>query len=161
MATDIIAQFNEPETVARHLGETVGTHYSAALRAADAYGKHLARERNALCSGSIDGGGLGNFWRELVRTEGVRLGSIAVLKGLSTDPSFFFSEFLDTADAVYRRRYKDVPEEQRKRATNSEHAQCLRFLRTHPTEGRPDRFTVQNKVTTWLQLLRMAGKYQE
>jgi hypothetical protein len=161
MATDILAQFNDPESVARHLGETVGTHYSSALRAADAYGRHLAGKREALCSGSIDGDSLGDFWKELVKKERMRVGSLAVLNELSEAPILFFSDFLDTADAVYRKRYRDVTPAQRKRATNTQHAQCLRFLRTHPTEGTPDRFTVQNKVTKWMQLLRMTGKYQE
>jgi hypothetical protein len=161
MATDIIPQFDDPVTVARHLGETVGTHYSAALRAADAYGRHLAPKRESLSSGDIDRDSLGNFWRELVKTERIRIGSIKVLKELSTTPMHFFSEFLDTADEVYRKRYQDVSPAMRKSAMNTQHAQCLHFLRTHSAQGVPDRFTVQNKVTMWLQLLRMTGKYQE
>jgi len=161
MATDIIPQSNEPETVARHRGETVGTHYSAALRAADAYGRHLAGKRAALSSGDIDGESLGDFWKEMVRTENVRVGSFSVLTELSAAPILFFSDFLDTADAVYRKKYEDAGAGPRKKATNTQHAQCLQLLRSHSAEGTPDRFTVQNKITKWLALLRMTGKYQE
>ena len=161
MANQVSAHFINPSTVATHLGETVGTHYCAALRAAEAYGTHLAGVRESLLLETFEEGGLGNFWRDLLRSEQVHIGSPNVLKSLSTTPSHYFRDFLDTADAVYRRRYKDVPSHQRTSLGKLEHAQCLRFLRDHKSGGQVDHFTVQNKVATWMQLLRIMGRYQE
>jgi len=161
MATDIIARFSDPGTTARYLGESIGTHYSVALRAAKAYGVHLAPRRDSLLSGSYDGEELGEFWRDLLKSEGVRMGSTRVMKGLSTTPGHYFSDFLDTADAVFEKKYSNVPLSQRKNSGKTEHAKCLRFLRDHRQEERVDHFSVQNKVATWTQLLRMLGRYQE
>jgi hypothetical protein len=161
MIINIVAQFNDPSTAARYLGESVGTHYSAALRATEAYGKHLAAKRESLLSGKFEGQGLGDFWRDLLRSEQVRIGSPKMLQELSTTPSHYFFDFLDTADDVYRRRYGGLPSSQGKRLCKTEHAQCLRFLRNHTGGGIPDHFTVQNKIATWMKLLRMMGGYQE
>lgn len=161
MAKDIAAQFNDPSTVATSIGESVGTHYSAALRAAEAYGKYLAAEREALLLGTFEGKNLGAFWRELMRSEQLRIGSPKVLKKLSTTPSHYFFDFLDTADEVYQRRYKDVGEPLRKKAGQTEHAQCIRLLRNHIAEGMKDHFTVQNKIATWMQIIKILGGYQE
>ena len=161
MATDLIARFSDPVTTARYLGESIGTHYSVALRAAKAYGVHLAARRDSLVSGSYEGEELGDFWRDLLRSENVRMGSTEVMKGLSTTPAHYFSDFLDTADAVFKNKYSDVPLNRRKTSTKTEHAKCLRYLRDHRQEGRADHFSVQNNVATWTQLSRMLGQYQE
>ena len=95
MIINIVAQFNDPSTAARYLGESVGTHYSAALRATEAYGNHLAAKRESLLSGIFEGQGLGDFWRDLLRSEQVRIGSPKVLQELSTTPSHYFFDFLD------------------------------------------------------------------
>jgi hypothetical protein len=161
METNVIPQFHDPSTAAQYLGESVGTHYSAALRAAKAYGTHLAAKRERLLDGTYEGENLGAFWRELIKAEQVRLGSPRVLKGLATTPDHYFSDFLDTAEAVYLKRYKGSSSHQKKGQTKSEHAQCLRFLRDHSGSGKVDHFTLQNKISTWMQLLRMMGRYQE
>ena len=161
MAKDIAAEFNDPSTVATSLGESVGTHYSAALRAAEAYGKHLAAEREALLLGTFEGKSLGDFWRDLLKSEQLRIGSPKVLKGLSTTPSHYFFDFLDRADEVYREKYRDVQSPKRKKSDQTEHAQCLRLLRNHAEEGMKDHFTVQNKIATWMQMIRIMGGYQE
>ena len=161
MAKDIAAQFHDPSTVATSLGESVGTHYSAALRAAEAYGKHLAAEREALLVGTFEGKNLEDFWRDLLTSEQLRVGSSQVLKGLSTEPSHYFADFLDTADDVYRRRYGDVQGPRKKKSTQTEHARCLRLLRDHTAEGMKDHFTVQNKIATWMRMIRLLGGYQE
>ena len=83
-----------------------------------------------------------------------------MLQGLGTSPSHYFLDFLDTADQVFRKKYRDIPSSQRTQMMKAEHEQCLRFLRDHTAAG-TDHFTVQNKITTWMQLLRMAGRYQE
>jgi hypothetical protein len=161
MSNQVVARFVDPATVAAYLGENVGTHYSAALRAAEAYGRHLAAIRGNLLSDTFEGERLGNFWRELLRSEQIRIGSPNVIRGLSSTPSHYFSDFLDTADAVYSRNYENVPPPQRKKLGHTEHAKCLRLLRDHQALGMRDRFAVQNKITTWMQLLRIVGGYQE
>jgi len=161
MTKNITAQCNDPSTAARYLGESVGTHYSAALRATEAYGRHLAAKRESLLSGEFEGEGLGDFWRDLLRSEQVPIGSPKVIQGLSATPSHYFSDFLDTADDVYRKSYGNVPPSQRKKLGQTEHEKCLRFLRNHTRGGVPDHFTVQNKIATWMKLLRMMGGYQE
>ena len=161
MTRNLIAQCNDPSTAARYLGESVGTHYSSALRATEAYGKYLAAKRESLLSEIFEGEGLGDFWRDLLRSEQIRIGSPKVLKGLSTTPSHYLFDFLDTADDVYRRSYGDVPSSLRKKLGQTEHAQCLRFLRNHAGGGVGDQFTVRNKIATWMKLLRIMGGYQE
>lgn len=161
MAREISAQFDDPGTAATYLGESIGTHYSAALRAAEAYGRHLAATRESLLTESFDGQGLRNFWLDLIRSEQVRLKSPNVLKNLSTTTSHYFQDFLDTADAVYGRQYMDVTPEQRKKIGQTEHAKCLRILRDHSAEGLEDHFAVQNRVSTWMQLIRVTRRYQE
>jgi len=156
-----LAQFNDPSTTARYLGESVGTHYSAALRATEAYGKHLAAKRTSLQSETFEGESLGDFWRELLRSEKVRVGSMEVLRELSTTPSHYFLDFLNTAEAVYEKRYRGSPSSERKQGCKTEHAQCLAFLRDHSAGGARDHFTVQNKISTWMRLLRLMGRYQE
>jgi hypothetical protein len=161
MEKHALPQINDPSTAARYLGEIVGTHYSAALRATEAYGRHLASKRDSLLAETFEGEGLGEFWRELLKSEKVRLGSGKVLKGLSTTPSHYFFDFLDTAEEVYRKRYLGDLFSKRNKAGKMEHAQCLAFLRDHCAGGVPDHFTVQNKIATWKQLLRVVGRYQE
>lgn len=161
METKVMARVVDPTTAARFLGESVGTHYSVALRAAKAYSTHLASNRRDLLEPTYDGEGLGAFWRELLRSEQVQIGSTKVLQGLSTEPSHYFHDFLETAETVYRSRYEDSSSNPKKSSGKSEHAQCLRFLRDHNSCGPVDHFTVQNKVATWMQLLRIMGKYVE
>ncbi|NNM05614.1 MAG: hypothetical protein HKO65_11055 [Gemmatimonadetes bacterium] len=161
MESTVIARFNDPSAAAKYLGETVGTHYSAALRAAKAYGNHLAGKRESLLSEEWEGTELGDFWRDLIRSEQVLLGSPKVLRGLSSTPAFFFQDFLPTAEAEYRRRYKRDTGTRKKGSLKSEHAQCLAFLRESDPGGPMARFTMEDKVTTWMQLLRIFGKYQE
>lgn len=161
MATELFAQFDHPKTVASYLGETVGTHYSVALRAAEAYGKHLAAVRTSLLSERFEGDGLGNFWKEMMTSEQVRSSSPDVLDALRTTPSHYFSDFLDTADAVFRNRYEDVPQAQRKKVGQNQHVQCLRLLRDHKREGIEDHFAVQNRVAKWMQMIRALGAYQK
>lgn len=156
-----LAQFNDPSTAARYLGESVGTHYSAALRATEAYGRHLAAKRESLLSDSFEGESLGEFWSDLLRSEKIQLGSPKVLKELSTTPSHYFLDFLNTAEAVYEKRYRDLPSSKRKQLSKTEHAQCLAFLRDHGAGGARDHFAVRNKIATWMRLLRMMGRYQE
>jgi hypothetical protein len=91
----------------------------------------------------------------------VRIGSPKVLKDLSTYPSHYFSDFLDTADAVYRRKYLNCPPEQKKKLGHSEHEKCLRLLRDHSATGMQDHFTVQNRIATWMQMIRIMGGYHE
>jgi hypothetical protein len=160
METTVVARLNDPSSAARYLGEAVGTHYSAALRAAKAYGTHLAGSRESLLKDEFEGSSLGDFWRDLIRSEQVRLGSPKVLRGLSKTPSFFH-DFLDAAEAEYRKRYKSGPSTRKKGTLKSEHAQCLAFLRESDANGPMAQFAIQNKVNTWMQLLRILGKYQE
>ena len=161
MATDLIAQFNEPSTAAKFLGDNIGTHYSAALRAAKAYGCHLAPRREFLQSESYEGESLGNFWRELIRSEGVRLGSLEVVKGLSSTPEHFFSDFLDTADSVFRKKYPHGSFTPGNTSGKTEHEKCLKFLRNHAAGEKVDHLKAQNNVATWTQLLRIMGRYQD
>jgi hypothetical protein len=84
-----------------------------------------------------------------------------VFKALAAEPSHYFSDFLDTADAVFVRRYKDVPRQQRKKVGHTQHAECLRLLRDHKSAGIQDHFAVQNKVASWMKMVRMSGRYQE
>jgi hypothetical protein len=153
--------FIDPASTARYLGETVGTHYSVALRATAAYATHLAAKRESLHTETFEGESLGNFWRDLLEMEQVEVGSPRVLKGLGRNPSHYFQDFLGTADAVFRSRYENVPVSQKGKSRKIEHSQCLRFLRNHNDGGIHDHFSVQNKVAAWIQLLKMIGKYQE
>jgi len=159
--TSTITFLDDPSTAARYLGESVGTHYSAALRAARAFSTHLAGKRESLLKEEYEGNGLRDFWRELLRSEKVRVGSPMVLRELSTSPSHYFRDFLDTAEAVYHMRYQDPAANGGKSVLKSEHAQCLSFLRNPDPSEQLSQFTIQNKVTTWMQLLRILGKYQE
>jgi hypothetical protein len=157
METEVTPIFTEPETLATFLGENIGTHYSAALRAADAYGRHLAGQQESLRAATFSGEGLARFWTDLIRVEDVRIGSTAVLKKLSTHPRYYFTHFLDTADAVYGRSYEDAPPQLQKKLGQTQHAQCLRLLRDPEGEGMRDRFMVQNWASTWSQMLRISG----
>jgi len=161
MENDVIPRFTDPSTAAKYLGETIGTHYSAALRAASAYGTHLAAKRERLLGSTFEGESLGDFWRELIQAEQVRLGSPKVMQSLSTTTSHYFSDFLDAAEEVYERKYEDSSESRKRKSRKSEHAQCLRFLRDHSIGGKADQFTVRNKTETWMQLLKVTGQYQE
>ena len=155
------AQFDDPKTVATYLGEAIGTHYSAALRAAEAYGRHLAAARESLLQESYDGQVLRDFWVDLMKSEEVRVKSPKVMKSLGSTPSLFFQDFLDTADEVFGEKYKDAPPQKRKKVGHSEHARCLRLLRDHKSEGLPDHFAVRNRVATWMQMIRVAQGYRE
>lgn len=155
MATEVTALFNDPESLAAYLGENIGTHFAAALRAADAYARHLAGNQHSLRAESFPGAGLGAFWRDLVRAEEIRIGSPEVLKQLATKPRYYFAHFLDTADAVYGRSYEDVPQPQRKKLGHTQHAQCLSLLRDPDKTGMPDRFAVHNQVTLWSQMFKI------
>lgn len=161
MAREVHAQFDNPGTAATYLGEAVGTHYSAALRAVEAYGRHLAAIRGSLLGDSFQGDALGNFWKDLMRSEQVRLKSAKVLSQLSTRPTHYFFDFLETADAVYCRRYEDVPGPQKKKLGQTQHAQCLRILRDHTGEGMPDHFALRNRVATWMQMSKVLGAYRD
>ncbi len=161
MATEVAAQFDTPATVASYLGEAIGTHYSAALRAAEAYGKYLAAGRESLHSKRYPGDGLKKFWEEMMRAEQVEVSSPEVLQALKSDPNFYFSHLLDTAESVFRKRYEDVPPAQRKQIGQSQHQQCIRIMRDQDAEGIRDHFTVRNKVATWIQLIKAVGKYRE
>jgi hypothetical protein len=37
----------------------------------------------------------------------------------------------------------------------------LRLLRDHSAEGMRDHFTVQNRIATWMQMIRITGGYRE
>jgi len=161
MRAEVLAQFDDPRSVATYIGEAVGTHYSAALRAAEAYGKHLASTRESLLRETFDGRGLGEFWREVMRSEQVLSSSVAARKELALTPTHYFSDFLDTADAVFEKKYRDVPGSQRKKLGHSQHALCLRILRDHTAEGLKDHFAVRNRVTTWIQMIKATGGYQD
>jgi hypothetical protein len=161
MTTNITAEFNDPSVIARYLGESTGTHYSVALRAAEAYGRHLATDRDALRRERFDGESLGEFWRALLQSEQVRIGSLRALKQLSTRPEHYFSDFLETADAEYRKRYEDIEASRKGRQWKTEHAQCLRFLREHSSGKTSDHLAVRNKIQTWMQLLRITGRYRD
>jgi len=161
MTREVNAQFDDPGTAATYLGETVGTHYSAALRAAEAYGRHLAAVRESLNGERFEGDGLGKFWGDLMKAEQVRLRSPEVLKKLSTLPSHYFLDFLETADAVYYRRYQDVPATQRKKLGQTQHAQCLRILRDPTAEGMQDHFAIRNRIATWMQMIKVMRGYRE
>jgi len=161
MATEVIARFEDARTVASYVGEAVGTHYSAALRAAEAYGKHLAAARDSLHKEPYEGDGLGKFWLAVMRSEQVQSTSPTVLRELRSSPVHYFSDFLDTADAVFQRRYQEASKSQRKKVGQTQHAQCLRLLRDHRAEGIENHFIVQNKVATWMQMVRALGAYQE
>jgi hypothetical protein len=160
MTNYVASLFVDPSSTAKYLGETVGTHYSAALRATEAYAKHLAARRESLLRETYSGDGLGNFWKDLMRSEQVRIGTPEVFKSLSTNPSHYFSDFLDTADEVFQGRYEGSRPSQKKKSGKAEHAQCLRLLRDHNAGGLQDYFAVQNKVAVWMQLLRVMGGYQ-
>lgn len=155
MASGVSALFNDPETLANYLGESVGTHFSAALRAADAYGRHLAGNPPSPTGDRYDGEGLREFWKELIGLEQVTIGSPVVMRTLGTEPQYFFGKFLRTADAAYRKCYGDGSETQRKKLGHTQHAQCLRMLRDPTAAGMADRFAVQNQVTLWSQVFRI------
>jgi hypothetical protein len=161
METTATAYLKDPSTAASYLGESVGTHYSSALRAAKAYGTYLAGKRESPLKGGSDQDCLLSFWRELLKSEGLRIESPTVLKELSSTPSHFYDDFLGTAETVYRRRYPSSIPKRRGNAIKSEHAQCLKFLRDNESNGQLSQFDIQNKVRTWTQLLRIRGKYQE
>jgi hypothetical protein len=160
MVRYLVPQFHDPASAAKYLGESVGTHYSVALRATEAFGRHLAAKPESLLSETFEGEGLGAFWRDLLKAEEVRIGSHEVLRALSTHPSHYSVDFLDTADAVFLRRYEDLPLSQRSKAGKAEHALCLRVLRNQNGTGAQDHFAVQNKVAAWMRLLKMMGGYQ-
>jgi len=161
MATEVMAQFDDARTVASYLGEAVGTHYSAALRAAQAYGKYLAAKRDTLGAEPYRGDALAKFWVELMTSEQVQSSSPEVLVSLKSNPSHYFSDFLDTAETVFQEKYEEVGKDQRKKVGQNQHAQCLRILRDHKAEGIRDHFTVQNKVNFWMQMSRALGAYQQ
>jgi hypothetical protein len=161
MRKEASPHFDDARTVARYIGEAVGTHYSAALRAAEAYGKHLASHRESLVEDTFEGEGLGRFWGAVMESEQVRGIPRGAHEQLSTTPTLYFSDFLDTADAVFGERYRDAPESRRKKLGHTQHAQCLRLLRDHAAEGIRDHFTVQNRVATWMQMIRVMGGYRE
>lgn len=161
MAKEVIARFEDARTVASYLGEAVGTHYSAALRAAEAYGKHLAAVRDSLQEEPYQGDSLGKFWLEVMKSEQVQSTSPTVLRDLRRSPAHYFSDFLDTAESVFQRRYEEGSKAQRKKVGQTQHAQCLRLLRDHRAEGIENHFAVQNKVATWMQMVRALGAYQE
>jgi hypothetical protein len=161
MVKDVKAQFDDPRTVAAYLGETVGVHYSAALRAVEAYGKHLASVRAFLLNETFEGEGLRNFWKDLLDSEQVRIKSPEVLRRLSTETSHYFFDFLETADEIYGKRYQDVPPAQKKKLGHSQHAQCIRIMRDHDAEGIKDRFALQNRIATWKQMIKVMGGYRE
>lgn len=161
MGKNVTPRFSDPKTIATYLGDTIGTHYSAALRAAEAYGKHLAASRDQLLQETFEGEGLRAFWQAMMKSEQLRTWSPGDLKRLGAAPNHYFSDFLDTADSVFERKYRDVPETQRKKLGHTEHAQCLRVLRDHKAEGLENHFAVQNKVGQWMQMIRVMGRYQE
>ena len=161
METEVSAQFDAPETVAIYIGEAIGVHYSAALRAAEAYGRYLAPSRKSLQGKRFLGDGLGRFWAEMMKSEQVQASSPAVLKALNTDPSYYHRHLLDTADSVFKRRYEEVPPAKKKKIGQTQHKQCLRIMRNQDAEGIGDHFTVRNKVATWIQLIRAVGGYRE
>jgi hypothetical protein len=161
MRAEAAPHFDDPRTVARYIGETVGTHYSAALRAADAYGKHLASARESLLRETFEGEGLGRFWSEVMRSEHVRGSSPAVHSQLATATNHYFADFLDAADAAFGLHYKDCPDHRKKKLGHTQHAQCLRLLRDHVAEGNRDHFAVRNRVATWIQTIRVMGGYQD
>ncbi|MFC1791094.1 hypothetical protein ACFL0I_01335 [Gemmatimonadota bacterium] len=161
MGTEVGAQFSDPRAVAQYIGEAVGTHYNAALRAANAYAKYLAQERDSCAPEDLAEEGLGNFWLEMMRLEQVRQSTTAVISGLRTTPSHYFSDFLDRAEDVFVKRYKDVPEAQRKKLGHTEHQKCLQILRDHKAAGLETHFEVENLVTKWMQMIRIMGGYRE
>lgn len=161
MPTDVIAQFNDPSSAARFLGESVGTHYSAALRAAEAFGRHLAPARKALHERAIPGENLVGFWQEVLHNEGIRIGSHGLVKGLGATPDHFLNDFLDSADEAFRKRYSDAVSLTGRAPGKAEHENCLRFLRDDGSTGNQKNLVMRNKVATWLQLLRLTGGYQE
>lgn len=155
------AQFDDARTVARYLGEAVGTHYSAALRAAEAYGRHLASTRESLLNETFEGEGLKKFWNAVMESEHVRSISPTAHEQLATTPDHYFADFLETAETVFGQRYQDVPEAQRKKLGHTQHASCLKLLRDHVAAGIPDHFTVRNRVATWMQMIRVTGGYRD
>jgi hypothetical protein len=161
MATEVTAQFDDPGTTATYLGEAVGTHYSAALRAARAYGRHLAGAREFLLQDTFQGEGLKNFWLELIDSEEVGGIPASVLETLSSTSGHYFRDFLDTAEAVYERKYREASPARKKKLGQTEHARCLRLLRDHKAEGLRGRFAVQNTVSKWMQLSRITRAYRE
>lgn len=150
-------QFDDPRTVARHIGEAVGTHYAVALRAVDTYAKYLAKARDSGDPDALPEESLGNFWLEMMRLEEVRQSTPDVMYGLRTNPSHYFSDFLDTAEKVFEKCYKDVPEAQRKKLGHTQHQQCLQLLRDHRAIGLKNRFEVENQVQKWMQMFRLLG----
>lgn len=161
MSKEASAHFDDARTIARYLGETVGTHYSAALRAADAYARHLASKRKFLFQDRFEGDGLEKFWRTVMESEHVRGIPPAAHRQLASAPRHYFADFLDTADATFVERYRDVPDSRKKKLGHTQHAQCLRLLRDHVAEGIQDHFTVQNTVATWMQMIRVTGGYRD
>jgi hypothetical protein len=161
MRKEAAAHFDDARTVARYLGETVGTHYSAALRAAEAYAKHLASKRKFLLDDTFEGDSLERFWKAVMESEQIRGIPLAARRELATTPTHYFSDFLDTADATFVERYRDVPNSRKKKLGHTQHAQCLRLLRDHVAEGIQDHFTVQNTVATWMQMIRVTGGYRD
>ena len=161
MGTQTGAQFSDPQAVAKYIGEAVGTHYSAALRALDSYARHMAQERDHCDPEELPEESLGSFWQEMMRHEDVRQTTTAVIGGLKANPSHFFSDFLDMADTTFVKRYKDVPEAQRKKLGHTEHQKCLQLLRDHKAAGLPTHFEVENQVAKWMQMLRFMGGYRK
>lgn len=161
MATEVTAQFDDPRTTATYLGEAVGTHYSAALRAALAYGKHLAGVSESLLEDTFEGEGLRKFWLDLIASEEVGGISPSVLATLSSTSAHYFRDFLGTAEAVYERKYREASPARKKKLGQTEHARCLRLLRDHKAEGLRGRFAVQNTVSKWMQLSRITRAYRE
>lgn len=160
MAEAAAAQFRDPRTVAAYLGQMVGTHYCAALRATEAYARHLAPVRESLLSERFKGDGLGAFWREVMESEELEGDSFEALASLARDPRFFFRHFLDGADGAYRSRYEEVPPPLRKKVGHTQHAQCIRILRDHDGGIFGSHFAVQNQVVKWIQMTRALGQYR-
>ena len=161
MGTESGAPFDDSGSVARHIGEAVGTHYSAALRAADTYAKCLARGRDSGDPNALAEESLGNFWLEMMRLEKVRQSTPDVIKGLRTEPSHYFTDFLDTAEEVFEECYKDVSEEKRKKLGHVQHQKCIELLRDHRAAGLKSHFEVKNQVASWMQMLRLMGGFRD
>ena len=161
MGTEVSARFDSPGAVAAYLGDTVGTHYSAALRAAEAYGKHLAPQRKLLQEEKFRGDSLEKFWKEMMRSEQVKVSSSRIVKELGSDPSFYFAHFLDTAESVFIKRYQEVSPAQKKKIGQTQHRLCLQVMRDQEAAGMEDHFTVRNRVAAWIQLVKALGQYRE
>ena len=161
MVTEVGTQFDDPRTVALYIGDAVGTHYSAALRAANTYAKFLARKRDSGDPDALAEESLGSFWLEMMKFEEVRQSTTNVIHGLRTNPSHYFSDFLDTAEDVFEKRYRNVPEAQRKKLGHTQHQLCIQLLRDHKAAGLESHFEVENQVAKWMQMLRLMGGYRD